>query len=132
MKRLLLAFVVILSVASCTTGPNIPQGAVQLGEREVTFRADHDVIQVGTGQGFFRGLLFVVKDNDIQLYNLVVIYGNGERERFDTRLDFAADTRSRLLHVEESRRMIQSITFNYKTVGSWPSGRATVVVYGVR
>ncbi len=132
MKKLFLICAALLALASCVTRPSIPQGAVLLGEREVTFRGDHDVIQVGTGQGFFRGLLIVVRDNDMQLYNLVVVYGNGERERFDTRLDFSADSRSRLLHVDGSSRMIQSIIFSYKTVGSWLEGRARVVVYGVR
>ena len=132
MKRLLLVSAVVLVFASCATGPSIPQGAVLLGEREVDFKGDHDVIQVGKDQGFFRDLLFVVENNDVQLYNLVVVYGNGEREKFDTRLNFGEGSRSRRLHVEGAKRMIQSITFTYKTVGSWLSGKARVVVYGIR
>ena len=63
---------------------------------------------------------------------LVVTYGNGERERFDTRLNLGADSRSRYLPLEGQRRIIRTIAFTYKTVGSWLDGRATVVVYGLR
>jgi hypothetical protein len=132
MKKLLLVSAVALAFASCATGLNIPQGAVLLGEREVDFKGDHDTIQVGKDQGFFRALFFVVENNGIELFNLEVVYGNGEREKFDTRLNFGEDSRSRLLRVEGTKRMIQSIIFNYKTVGSWLSGKARIVVYGVR
>jgi len=114
------------------TGPAVPKDSVLLGERTVAFKADHDVIQVGAYEGLFTSLFFVVEKNDIQIYNLVVTYGNGERERFDTRLNFAADTRSRSLPFDGGRRRIRTIAFTYKTVGSWVEGRARVLVYGVR
>jgi len=60
----------------------------------VPFAGARDVVQVGAYDGWFRSLFIVVERNDIQLFNLVATYGNGEKEGFDTRLDFAADSRS--------------------------------------
>lgn len=130
MRKLMLLALCSLVLSSCMTA--VPKDSVLLGDRIVAFKADHDVIEVGAYEGFFRSLFFVVEKNDIQLYNLVVTDGNGERERFDTRLNFAADTRSRSLPFDGGKRRIKTIAFTYKTVGSWVDGRARVVVYGVR
>jgi hypothetical protein len=133
MKRILFLAAVALSVTSCMTGPIvIPPGSVPLGERTVSFKADHDVIGVGAYSGTFRSLFFVVEKNDVELFNVVVVYGNGERERFDTRLAFQEGSRSRVLDFHGGKRIIRSIQFTYRTIGTWADGRARVVVYGVR
>ena len=133
MKRILFLAAVALSVTSCMTGPLvIPPGSVPLGERTVNFKADHDVIGVGAYSGTFRSLFFVVEKNDVELFNVVVVYGNGERERFDTRLVFQEGSRSRVLDLRGGKRIIRSIQFTYRTIGTWADGRARVVVYGVR
>ena len=132
MKKLAAVGLFSLVLFACASGPRIPADAVLLGERTVPFLGDHDVLQVGTTEGWFRSLFIVVRDNDIQLYDVVVTYGNGEREHFDTRLDFSADSRSRSLDLKGGKRMIKTVAFAYRTVGSWLEGRATVQVYGTR
>ncbi len=135
MKRLLvLAFSGMLAVvlSSCMSGPPVPRDQVFLGERTVAFKADHDVIQVGRYDGLFRSLHFAVEKNSIEIFNIVITYGNGERERLETRLIFNADSRSRGLTFEGGKRRIRTIAFTYRTVGDWADGRARVVVYGVR
>jgi len=103
-----------------------------LGEQEVNFKADHDVIQVGAYEGFFRSLYFVVEKKNVQIYDLVITYGNGERESFDSRLVFDSDSpvplpragwaaaadRDNRLHVQD-RRQLQD-------------GRANVIIYGLK
>jgi hypothetical protein len=131
MKRILLSILVAFSLASCMAIAAPPQ-SVFLGDRTVAFRGDHDVITVGNNEGTFRSLYFVVRRNDVELANLVVVYGNGERERINTRLIFNEGSRSRVIDLQGARRRIQSIQFNYKTVGTWADGRALVAVYGVR
>jgi hypothetical protein len=74
----------------------------------------------------------VVENNDVELFNLVVVYGNGERERIDTRLIFREGSRSRVIDLEGGKRRIRNVQFTYKTVGSWRDGRARVVLYGMR
>jgi hypothetical protein len=131
MKRLMLLVALIL-VASISFSQDVPQGAVMLGERRVDFHADHDVIPVGAYDGWFRDIVFWVERNNIEIFDLVVTYGDGQREKFDTRLVFDAGTRSRVLHLEGGKRHIRDIAFAFKTVGSWFEGRAHVVVYGIR
>jgi predicted small secreted protein len=132
MRKLIFLALFSFLISSCMTVPGVPKNTVMLGERTVTFKADHDVIPVGAYEGSFKSLFFVVEKNDIQIFNLVVIYGNGERQRFDTRLNFNADSRSRYLAFTGGKRRIRTIAFNYRTAGTWVGGRARVVVYGVR
>jgi hypothetical protein len=142
MKRhfaLSLAAAAAVLLASCMTVA-VPPGSkggpspdrVLLGERVVAFKADHDVIQVRRYEGNFRSLVVVVEKNDIELYNVVVVYGNGERDKFKTRYVFRGGSRSRDLQFEGGQRRIRAIEFTYKTVGDWQDGRARVLVYGVR
>jgi hypothetical protein len=121
-----------LFVSACMTVVAQPEGSVMLGERMVDFRADHDVISVGNYEGFFRAISFQVEKNDIELFNLVVVYGNGEREKIGTRLVFHEGSRSRVVDLPGGKRRIKSIQFTYKTVGTWAEGRARVLVYGVK
>ena len=132
MRKLLLLAAVALSVASCMTALPAPKDNVLLGERVVNFRADHDTIAVGNYEGSFRSLFFRVEKNDIEIFNLVIVYGNGERQMLETRLIFKEGSRSRLIDFDGGKRRIRTIQFTYKTVGNWEDGRAHVVVYGVR
>ncbi len=131
MKKI--ATLAILSlIAGTAFSEGVPRGSVVLGERTVDFHADHDVIPVGDYKGWFTSIGFWVERNNIEIFNLEVTYGDGQREKVDTRLVFDAGTRSRLFHLEGIVRRIKSISFTFKTVGSWLGGRARVVVYGVR
>jgi len=132
MRKLILLAVVAVSMASCMTAPPAPKDNVLLGERVVNFKADHDTIAVGNYEGSFRSLFFKVEKNDVELFNLVIIYGNGDKQRLETRLIFKEGSRSRLIDFSGGKRRIKTIQFTYKTVGNWEDGRARVVVYGVK
>ena len=142
MRKLLLlaaaaiAVAAFLALSACVTvapgGPRAPKESVVLGERTVNFKADHDVIGVGGYEGIFRSLYFVVEKNSIEIFNIVVTYGNGEKQRLETRLVFNEGSRSRTIAFDGGKRRIKTIAFTYKTVGKWEDGRARVVVYGVR
>ena len=103
-----------------------------MGERTVDFHGNHDVITVGNYEGWFKNIGFWVEKNNIEIFNLEVTYGDGQKQRFETRMVFDAGTRSRLIHLEGERRRISSISFDFKTVGFWLLGKARVVVYGVK
>ncbi|HTP58160.1 MAG TPA: hypothetical protein VMM82_04530 [Spirochaetia bacterium] len=141
MKKLFLLAAAAIVIGACTTVPpakpapparNESRDAVLLGEREVNFKADHDTIAVGAYEGSFRSLSFRVEKNDIELFNLVIVYGNGEKQRLETRLVFREGSRSRLITFAGGKRRIKEIQFTYKTVGTWQEGKARVVVYGVK
>ncbi len=131
MKRLL--FLAALSLVAATAfSQEMPRNAVILGERTVDFRGNHDIISVGNYEGWFKDIGFWVERNNIEIFGLEVTYGDGQKQRFETRMVFDAGTRSRLIHLEGERRRIRSISFSFKTAGSWLEGRARVVVYGVK
>jgi len=131
MKKLVIFAMLVLS-SSLVFSQDVPKDAVRLGERLVDFHADHDVIPVGAYEGWFKDIVFWVERNNIEIFNLVVTYGDGQRERIDTRLIFDQGTRSRVIHLEGGKRRIKTIAFTFRTVGSWLEGRARVVVYGIR
>ena len=131
MKRLL-SLAILTLIASTAFSEPMPADSVVLGERTVGFRADHDVIPVGNYDGWFKDIGFWVEKNNLEVFNLEVTYGDGQRQRFATRLIFDEGTRSRLIHLNGERRRIKSISFSFKTAGIWLEGRARVVVFGVR
>lgn len=138
MKRAKFAFflalvpVSLFLVSACMSfGYGAPQGAIFLGERSVGIRANHDVIMVGRYEGSFNSLVFKVENNDIELFDIVVTYADGQRDRLQTSLVFAAETRSRTLDLDGSSRRISSIEFSFRTIGHWSRDRATVLVYGI-
>ena len=150
------ALVVALSVTSCAGTPWVitassqrnaqsdrterpdrnanraPRDSVLLGQQDVDFKVDHDTINVRNHEGSFRALYFSVEENDIELFNLVVDFGNGEKQMINSRLIFREGSRSRLIDLNGRDRRIKSIQFTYKTVGTWRGGKARVVVYGVK
>jgi hypothetical protein len=156
MRKILFLAFVALSVTACTGMPWVvtassdgggygdrqpppqsnrpapPGESVMLGEQDVDFNIDHDFIRVRDHDGSFRALYFFVQDNDIELFNLVVDFGNGETQAVGSRLIFNEGSRSRLIDLNGRQRRIESIQFTYKTVGTWREGKAHVVVYGVR
>jgi hypothetical protein len=151
MRKILFLAAVALSVTSCVGTPWVitassdrnaqarterpaseaPRDSVLLGEQEVDFKVDHDKIDVKRHEGSFRSLFFQVEKNDIELFNLLVVYENGERQGIETRLIFNEGSRSRLIDLNGGERRIKSIQFTYRTVGTWQEGKARVVVYGV-
>jgi hypothetical protein len=135
MRKILVLAALALSLSAClgfTVESSSQAGTTVLGEATVDFRTDHDVIAVGRYEGFFRSLSFQVEKNDVELFNLVVVYGNGEREKIGTRLVFKEGSRSRIVDLHGGKRRITSIEFTYRTVGERHDGRARVVVYGVK
>ena len=100
-----------------------------LGQREVDFRADRDVIEVGRQEGRFEKIRVVVRGAPLQLRDMKVIFED------DSVLD--APGRGRILRENSAfvfdlpgrRRVIKSITFEYRSIDR-REGKATVLVYG--
>lgn len=137
MKQILLLAAIALSVTACVgtpwvvtassdkaarpeqTASQAPSDSVLLGEQEVDFRVDRDKIDVRRYEGSFRSLYFLVEKNDIEIFNLVIAFENGERQNIDTRLVFNEGSRSRMIDLnggsEESSR-------SSSPTGPWETG----------
>ena len=102
-----------------------------LGQLEVDFRADRDVLEVARDEGRFQKIRIVVRGAPIQLHDMKVIFADDSV--------FDPVSRNRILHEDSAyvfdlpgeRRMIKSITFLYRSIDR-REGKATVFVYGER
>lgn len=105
------------------------EGWRRLGERLVSFRAERDVIS-GLGDGRFRKIMIVVKDADLEMFDVRVVFGNGESFSPATRLHFGSDSRSRVIDLPGDARTVRRVEFAYKSVAGGGDGRANVEVFG--
>jgi hypothetical protein len=103
----------------------------RLGSRVVAFAAERDVIDC-RGEGRFTALMFEVEDGDVEMFDFVVTFGNGERVSPPTRLVFDGDNRTRVIDLPGRDKAIRRIDFFYKSIRVTRDGRATIHLYGRR
>jgi hypothetical protein len=91
----------------------------RLGERWVDGVSDRDVIHVGAREGRYRRIMIVVENSALEMRDVVVTFGDGERFSPPTRLVFAENSRSRIIDLPGDARVIRSVEFRY---GNLPGG----------
>ncbi len=100
----------------------------KLGERWVDGRVDRDVVAVGRRERYQR-IMLVVEHSAVELFDVVIVFGNGEVYSPGTRLIFGEGTTSREIDLPGNARHIERIEFRY---GNLPGGgRAQVEVWGL-
>ena len=99
-----------------------------LGSRQVSFAVDHDVIPVTAREGVFRALKIEVEAGNLEMYDIKVVFGNGEVFSPGTRLVFRENSRSRTIDLPGNRRVINRVEFFYRS--RVRRGKATVRLYG--
>jgi len=108
-----------------------PANRVFLGELEINFRTDFDVLRVGAVEGTFRRIMIEVEGNDVEILDLDVTFGNGGRQDIAMRHQFREGSRSRIIDLRGGARVIRNIKVVYRTVGRLREGRATLKFYGI-
>ena len=118
-------------------GKKYNAGWVMLGAQTAGFTIDrNDVINVSRNEGGFRRVRVQVRDQAITMFELRVVYGNGEvdvipfnRQRID------AGARSAEIDLKGGARIISEIRPTYRTrifqQGGVAKGRAVVEFWGV-
>jgi hypothetical protein len=91
----------------------------KLGERWVDGVRDRDVIAVGAGEGRYRRIMIVVEHSALEMYDVVVNFGDGSHFSPTTRHVFGADTRSHVIDLPGAQRVIRNVEFRY---GNLPGG----------
>jgi hypothetical protein len=103
---------------------------VLLGQRAVSDRVDHDVVNVGS-RGDFRRIKFTVQRSSVDFHRVVVHFGNGADQRIDIRQTIPAGGETRAIDLDGRDRVIRSIDFWYDA--NTLRGRdAQVRVFGFR
>ncbi|MCE9581848.1 MAG: hypothetical protein K8T20_04955 [Planctomycetes bacterium] len=102
-----------------------------LGSRVVDFGGDHDAIDC-KGEGRFTAFQVEVENGDLEMFDIVVTFGNGDKESVKTRFSFDDNSRTRTIDLPGNKRFIRRIDFYYKSVRVTRDGKATINLYGKR
>lgn len=115
-------------LTACATGQRVGPRWEMLGRRDVDFRVDHDVIEVGRVEGRFRQLRFVARGGAIEMYDVKLILGDGDVIHHPTRLMLDRGE-GRTIDLPGDRRVVRRVEFVYRSMRA--GGRhATVTLYG--
>jgi hypothetical protein len=102
-------------------------GWTALGKKVVQGRRDTDTIKVGVKEGKFSKITLVVEDSDLELFDIVIHFGNGETYSPTTRHYFKEGSRTGVIDLPGEARYIKKVVFKY---GNLPRrGRATVQLW---
>lgn len=110
-------------------GPGPRRNWVSLGCQRVGFNVDRDIIRVGRREGSFRTIRVRAAGNDIFMYDLKVVYGNGAPDDIPVRAAIRAGTSSGPLDLKGGKRIIQRVEMVYRARPDF-RGQAEVCVDG--
>jgi hypothetical protein len=102
-----------------------------LGRRKVGLFADRDVIDVGGHEGKFRRIKLRVRGNDIHIFDLKVVYGNGTVDDIPVRQKLREGSETPPLDLRGRDRIIRRVEMTYGRVPNL-RGHATVEVWGLQ
>lgn|GEM_PF-2476162 len=102
----------------------------KLGERWVDGKLDGDVIKVGKKKkNRFRAIAVLVEHAPVQMYDIVITFGDNSTWSPTTRLIFGQDSTSRVIDLPGAARAIKKVEFRY---GNLPGGgKAQVELWGL-
>jgi len=106
------------------------RGWVQLGERTVNGRVDHDRIEVGKYDGKFSKVTMVVENSSLELIDFKIVFG--DRTEYHPKISqiFREGQRTREIDLPPSEAVIRFIDIQYKNLPG--GGDARVQVWGLR
>lgn len=113
--------------------PGNQQGRwVYIATTEVRLMGERDVVNVHSRE-MIRAIKFKVSRNALEVFDLNVVFENGQHQIFVVKNIFQPGTESRVLgDFTGNRRRIRSIVFTYRTRGHVFSQRAHVEIYGLK
>ncbi len=97
-----------------------------LGATSYNVRPVKDVINVGPQPGGFKAIRIEVRQSDVEVLDLKVIYGNGAPDDISVRQSFKAGSTSRVIDLKGGSRQIKQIMVTYL-----PKGPAKILFFGV-
>jgi hypothetical protein len=101
-----------------------------IGSRVVNFGVDRDVIAV-RGRDAFRAIKIKVVDAGLHMYDMDVVFENGEKMNVPIQFNFREGEESRVIDFPGKMRRIKKIEFTYDTKGIM-KGKAKILVFGKR
>ncbi len=117
------------AAAMVVLGASSASAANLLGCQKVGFITDRDVISVGKDDGKFKAIQLRVSDNEIEMLDLKVVYGNGQVDDIPVRHHIKAGGETRWIDLKGEKRFIKQINMVYKSKPNF-KGHAKVCAYG--
>ena len=124
MAMLRLSFVLLVALSACTAGyvpppagPPTPgvgghpdmTGWRLMGEAWVTGQFEREIIRVGKYEGRFTRVMLVITDSSLEVGDVVIQFGNGQRWSPGLRHAFADGSRSRAVDLPGQVRFIRGV-----------------------
>lgn len=123
-RQSVLAAIVLGMVAVFSAGAEARE--VPIGSITYEARPEREVINVGGRDGEFRAFRFEVRQNDVEVLDIRIVYGNGQTEDVRVRQLFRAGSSSRVIELANPRRALRQIVINYL-----PKGPARILFFGI-
>lgn len=119
----------LAAIVFCLAAPVIGTAEareVPIGSITYEARPEREVINVGGREGEFRGIRFEVRQNDVEVTDLRLVYNNGMTEDVRIRQYFRAGSSSRVIELGSPRRGLKQVIINFL-----PKGPARIVFFGI-
>lgn len=104
---------------------------VKLGERRVTRFAERDVITLPRYSGTYSKIKLLVLNNDVEFYDLKVVYGSGEIDDIRVRSKIRAGGETRTIDLRGGNRYVSQVVMTYGR-GFRFRGPAVIIVLGLK
>lgn len=87
----------------------------KLGQKNISFNLERDVINVGIVEGLFTAIKLKVSGNDIDLHRLVIKFKNGAQQNVTIRKNIRAGGQSREIQLNGGgHRIIKEVVLYYE------------------
>ena len=100
-----------------------------LGDKNVGFGVDRDVIHFGNWKDDVRQLKLRITDGPLKMYRMIIHFDNGSTQEVELRNRFAQGSESRVIDLDGGLRHLSKIEFWYETKG-FLRGKSRVAVWG--
>ena len=100
-----------------------------LGDKNVGFGVDHDVIHFGNWKDDVRQVKLKITDGPLKMYRMNIHFDNGSVQEVTLRNRFAQGSESRVIDLDGGLRHLNKIEFWYETKG-FLRGKSRVAVWG--
>jgi hypothetical protein len=87
---------------------------IKLGERNVNWAVDTDIIPVGAGMGSFDHIQLRVRGNGLFVYDLDVVYGNGGNDDIPLQFHIPQGGMTRMIDLRGGNRNIRHVKLTYQ------------------
>lgn len=124
-KSLSLAAVAMALLFGTAAGPAFAKEQL-IGTAVYEAKPQRDVVNVGGREGQFKAIRFEVRNNEVEVFDLKIVYGNGTAEDIRVRQNFKPGASSRVIDLAGRSRSIKQIIVTYAA-----RGPARIQFYGI-